>query len=242
MQVRFERQRSGGVSVWKEPEPLKQYVIAADAAGGGEHGDFAAACVIEAETCDLVATFRSKIDPHRFGPLAARLAWYYGEALLAFETYPSGHGLIACHSALQYGYQNVYRRRNQSTASRDMSEELGWHTSVRTKDMMIGRIIQALEDGYDIPSTVLIEELLAQRYEEPADERRASARPVIVCAGHDDLMAAYSIALLVRDEAWRRGEIVKPEPPPLDETARFWEGWERRKQMGGRGGMRRSGL
>lgn len=227
---RLVEARYGAVSVWVPPNPERVYVVAIDASGGGPLGDFACGSVIDAETCALVATIRERCAPIPFGRRCARLAWYYNEALLAFETYPSGHGLIACHSAIQYGYPRIYKRRNQSTASRDVSEEIGWHTSVRTKDMMIGRITEAIQAGYDMPDAVLIEELLAQRYDENGK---------IVCQGHDDQMDSYAIGLLVRDEAWRRGTITKPKPPPLDDTARFWEAYERRKQAPGRHQLRR---
>lgn len=226
---RLVETRYGSVEIWVPPKPDRVYVLALDAAGGGPSGDFACGSVIDAETCSLVATIRDRCAPIPFGRRAARLGWYYNEALLAFETYPSGHGLAACHSAIQYGYPRLYRRRNQSTASRDVSEELGWHTSGRTKDMMIGRVTEAIQSFYDVPSVVLIDELMAQRYNEEGK---------IVCQGHDDLMDSYAIALLVRDEAWRRGQIAKPKPPPLDETGRFWEAWERRKKANGRNRIR----
>lgn len=217
---RLVETRYGSTYVWSPPNPERAYIIAVDAAGGGANGDYACAAVIDSETCALVAAVHDRCAPIPFGRRIARLAWYYNEALLAFETYPSGHGLSACHSAIHYGYQRMYKRRNQSTSSKDMSEELGWHTSVRTKDMMIGRITEAVQSGYDMPFLILIEQLLAQRYDENGK---------IVCQGHDDMMDAYAIGLLVRDEAWRRGLVVKPKPPPLDETARFWEAWDRRK-------------
>jgi len=213
VRVRFERQRSGGVSVWKEPEPLKQYVIAADAAGGGEHGDFAAACVIEAETCDLVATFRSKIDPHRFGPLAARLAWYYGEALLAFETYPSAHGYTAALEAQHYGYKRLYRRHREDIGFRQIGDILGFHTNSTTKPQLIDRIKKALEEGCKIPSRDLMLEIKSKSWDETGD---------LSDRGHDDLLMAYAIALRVRDQAYTRGLLREKAPELNSWEDRYW--------------------
>ena len=146
------------------------------------------------------------------------LGWFYNGGLLAFETGASAHGLSACHSAIGFGYDRIYKRQRLETAERDTTERLGWVTNVATKATMIGRIHEALETEMVIPSRDVLQELKEQRLDEHGR---------VFCEHHDDLMDAYAIALIVRDQAWTVGLLKPQRHRPLDESERFWAARDR---------------
>lgn len=220
-QVQLEPNSSGGLLVWKEPDPALKYVLAADTAGGLAKGDFAAGCVIEAESCDMVARWLERADPNAFGPMMAMLGWYYNEAMLAFETFPSAHGVTAANAAMKVGYKNVWRRTRMDAIKRTSSEILGWHTNATTKPQIINRIKAAMEEGCDIPDEVLLRQLREQRWSE-AGEMTGRRN------GHDDLLIAYGIALCVRDQCWTAGQLRSEPRLPRTASERYWMAWEAR--------------
>lgn len=218
--VKLDSHAKGPLRIWTFPEAGREYVIGADTAGGGSRGDFAVACVIDAETCDVVAGWHERADPHHFGPRCARLGWFYNEAVLAFETQPSAHGLTAFTEAQHYGYERLYLRRTVNTYRRTVTEDPGFHTNSTTKPLMIDRVKKALEHEVAIPWVELLEEMREQRW-----EQTDSGNTIMVGekkSSHDDMVDAFALALMVRDDCYIRQIIKKPEPLPVDDSERYW--------------------
>lgn len=230
--VELEKNAGGGLAIWQQPAGDRVYVIGADAAGGGPDGDFAAACVIEAESCALVARYHGHIDPHHFGPLCARLGWYFNEAMLAFETQPSAHGYSAATEAKNMGYSRLYRKHRDDTGYRQPSDTLGWHTNSTTKPQMIDRVKKALDDRVDIPDELLVTQLGKQRWNEN-DEMITLAKK-----DHDDIVIAFAVALKVRDNCWTRGLLRPPTKQLVTWEDRYWH-HRRQKMLAPRRGERR---
>lgn len=210
----FKSDYHGGLHIWKEPVQGRSYVIGADAAGGAEKSDFAAAVVIEAETCEVVAIYQVRMPSVPWGETCARLGWKYNEAMLAFETFPSAFGLAAAHAAVQLGYQEIFTRHRENVATMDQTDLLGFHTNVSTKPLLISRIQETLAARSPIPAGILIDELVAQSYDPETGK--------MVCKGHDDVLMSFGIALYVRDLCWTQG-LLRPEPERArTESDDFW--------------------
>lgn len=216
--------RRGTLEIWRYPEVHKRYVIGVDTSGGGPQGDFACAAVCETLTRSLEALWWSKIDPTEWGRMCARLGWYYNRALLAFETTPSQHGLSACNSARDAGYPNLFLRRMESTRERQMTEELGWATTSRTKGLMVDKVRVALKEKYRIPSARLLRELQQAKYKENGEVKFEE---------HDDGFIAYGIAQKVCDYAVQGGFVSADQPREKSWTERYWEG--RNRELGHQG-------
>lgn len=229
----------GRLRVWTKPVPGRPYVAGIDSSGGGPDGDWAAAVVIDAETCGVVATWRDHIPAIPWGKACARLGWFYEVALLSFETFPSAHGLSAAHAAAAAGYPKLYRHRMMNRTTRDSTDDLGFHTNSVTKPMLIERVRQALDDGCDIPAAELVDELRAQRWDKQKTGIQRVGAPRMVSDEHDDLTIAYGIALMTRDTAWVAGVLKVEKPPPKTESERFWAAQER-VQHGGVRSRRRA--
>lgn len=224
---RPEASSMGGLFVWADADPERQYILGGDTSGGGAHSDFATGVVIEGETCAVVAVWRAQIDPEPWGRCLSRLGWVYNDALLAIETYPSAHGLSAAHAASAYGYRNLYFRQRTDVIAKTMTPQLGWATNVNTKPLMIDRVKRSLEMECPIPAEELVRQLKEQRWGE--DDKMESS-------GHDDLFVAYSIALHARDAAYREGKIrAVAKPKTYNEV--FWE--HRLKRLGAKPAQRK---
>lgn len=221
----LEPNSHGGLLLWQEPLPGHSYVIGADTAGGLMKGDFAAAIVIEAKTCDIVARWKERQDPHKWGPACALLAWHYNEAVLAFETGASTHGLTADTEARAAGYTNLYVHVRTDRVSRDRTEQRGWFTNVATKAPMIDRVKKAIEANAFIPDYELLMEL---RDQQTLVNEHGDLTGKMGGSKHDDLMMAYAISLCVRDLCWSRGTIRTEAAKPRDESERYWAAEERR--------------
>jgi hypothetical protein len=214
--------RRGGLEIWQYPQPQQRFVIGVDTSSGGPQGDFAVAAVCETVTRALVALWRTKRDPTEWGRMCANLGWYYNTAMLAFETHPSQHGLSACNAARERGYPQLFRRRQEGTITKTITDELGWATTARTKGLMVDKVRVALKEGYSIPSDTLLRELKNGKYAESG---------LIKFEGRDDAFVAYSIAQKVCDIAVQGGFVSEEGPEPWDWTKEHWKA--RKKAMEG---------
>lgn len=216
--------RNGEVQVWEWPKEGESYTIGADCSGGGARGDFTAGVVIANRDCRVVAILHEQEKPVPAGRKLARLAWTYNTAMLAIETFPSGYGTLACDAAMNYGYPHIYTQIDTRSIQRNITDKIGWRTDALTGDKMIGRVGQAITDRYAIPSSKLLSELWERRFDDPkkSTAQGRAYRAKIIGKGHDDLMDAYSIALLVRDELWTREVAVRETTKRLSGDERTW--------------------
>lgn len=209
----------GELRLWAFPERGLKYVIGIDTSGGGPQGDWACASIVETLTRALVGRWKGKYDPTDWGRMCARLGWYFNTALLAFETHPSQHGLSAALAARDYGYPLLYRRLQETSATHQMTNELGWATTTRTRGLMVDYARVALKEGYDVPDIELLQELTKGKYGEDGK---------IKWEGHDDYYVSWAIALRVADLMVERGFVSAKEPDPQNWTE---EWWRRRKEQ-----------
>lgn len=220
-QIILEPHPRGVLTIWAHPEPGRDYILASDTAGGGSRSDAAVIVVLDGETGDLVAGWRERCDPHNWGPRCAWLAWYYNEGMLGFETQPSTHGLAAATEARNFGYSRLYYRVQRDTYRKTQTEILGFHNHVHSKGILISEIKKALAAGMGVPWRELIAEMRCQYWGE--NEKMASTRT-------DDMVDAYGIALVIRQDCYTRQLIRLPERKPMTETERYWAKEEARTQ------------
>lgn len=209
----------GGLQIWSLPEIGKQYVVVSDTGGGGSRADHAVAVVLDAESCNMVGIWRERCDPHQWGPKCALLAEYYNEAVLGFETLPSTHGLAAAIEA-EKTYSRMYRRRRYDSIRKGNTDELGFHTNVGTKPLFLNRIKSGMEawtQSSGDSHAILSRELIAELRNQSRDEKNNP-----VSNGTDDIVAAWGIALMVRDDCYAREIIRVRNPEPQTDSERYW--------------------
>jgi len=227
---KFASAASGGLEIWKHPEPDCLYVAGIDTSAGGAASDFASLSMIATRSRALVCAWNGRYDPTLWGQMCARIGLYYNEAMLAFETHPSQHGLSACLAARESGYGNLYRRQQQGMVTLRITEELGFATTYKTKPLIIDRVRIALREGYDIPSQPLLRQLLEAKLDEAAQ---------VVFDKHDDFFISYGIAQLVCDVVGVQGFVSKGDEKPKGWTETWWEhrrrAWDLAERRGARG-------
>lgn len=135
----------GPISIFERPQQMHAYVIGADPAEGLEHGDAAAACVLDIESGLLVATFHDRCDPDLFGEQLYNIGRYYNNALIGVEV--NNHGHVTVLSLRKLGYPRIFRRRTIGQISEKYAPQYGWLTNKTSKPKMIDDLGAALRDG-----------------------------------------------------------------------------------------------
>lgn len=179
----------GPISIFQEPLQSHVYVIGADPAEGLEHGDAAAACVLDVESGMLVATFHDTCDPDLFGEQLCNLGRYYNNALIGVEINNHGHTTIA--SLRRAGYPKIFRRRTIGQVSEKYTPQFGWLTNKASKPKMIDGLGAAIRDGsLDIRCEYTIAELRTYiREYGPSGSVKTHGSP------HDDRVMSLAIAV-----------------------------------------------
>lgn len=204
--LEFKADPRGELHLWRFPERGEEYVVAVDVGGLSDKADWSVIAVLRTgDVPETVAQWRGHLDHDLMAWKAAMVAAWYNNALLVFEsntlesTRDRGAGEEASYSQgatilneLYRHYRNLYRRRAPGDTRR--SRIPGFHTNVRTKQMIITGLVAAVRDGRYI-----------ERCREACDEfdfyeRRPNgsygARP----GRHDDILMTRAIALHVARE------------------------------------------
>ncbi len=193
----MEKRRNGQLWIWYPPQPGMRYIVAADPAGGGTAGDYAALQVIELESGLQCAELRERVDPRGLAQQAVALAGEYNDALLVVER--NNHG-AAVQAYLEISGDRVQVYEQEARA--------GWLTTAMSRPAMIERLGSALvSDARIFSSSRLLAECRTF-------VRQRDGRVEAASGSHDDCVMAMGIAMAVRAEklaTGRRGDgFTKP--------------------------------
>jgi hypothetical protein len=182
------QQSNGQLHVWLKPVRGREYLAAADPAGGGSEGDFAAVEIIDLTTGLQCAELRGKLGPLELAEEAAALAREYNNALLVVERNNHGSAVLAYLETV-CRYERIYKTADQT----------GWLTSAITRPRILGRLASALVET----SQIFASERLLRECR--SFVRHSSGRAEAQAGEHDDCVMAMAIALAVRDERLTAG-------------------------------------
>ena len=177
------KRRAGALMVWFPPAKGCRYIVAADSAGGGEEGDFAALQVIDQETGLQCAELQERLRPSELAKVAVELAKEYHGALIAVERNNHGAAVLAYIGTSEH-YTNLYLQ----------GHEAGWLTTAVSKPEMTARLGSLLEQRTDIFRS---KRLLSECRTFVGRER---GRTGAANGAHDDLVMAMAVAQAVRAE------------------------------------------
>lgn len=180
-------QRLGGaLRIWYPPVTGRQYIVAADPAGGGSEGDFSAAQVVEIETGLQCAELQAKSGALELAEMVTSLAMEYNHALLVVERNNHGAGVLAyLHGVCRYA--RIYKEGGQD----------GWLTSSVSRPRVLGELGAAL---VETPGIFSSERLLKECR---GFVRLKNGRTEAQAGSHDDCVMAMAIGLAVRGEMRR---------------------------------------
>lgn len=185
--------RHGGrVQIFFPPQAGKEYIVAADPAGGGSDGDYAAVQVIELETGVQCAELQQRLRPLELTRAATSLAREYStpghEALLVVERNNHGHGVLA---HLQKGdkYDSVY----------DSKGVPGWLTTGSSKPVIVSDLNALLVEQPGLFRSRRLLEECRSFVTHPGGKTGAAN------GAHDDCVMAFAIGQAVRKELLQSG-------------------------------------
>lgn len=195
------------LKIWKHPISGHEYVIGGDVAEGLVDGDFSVAEVIDTQTMETVARWRSHIDPDKFGEVLGALGTYYNYALIGVEV--NNHGLTTIQKLRDTFYTNLFKReKGYDEDFEEPTSNLGWKTDVRTKRLMIDDLIRIIRDKLNIDRDIVF---VSEAFAFVRDHRGRTAAEE---GEHDDTVMAKAIAFQLF--AWGDTDIAglsvhKPE-------------------------------
>ncbi|HTH53543.1 MAG TPA: hypothetical protein VL495_06310 [Edaphobacter sp.] len=183
----IESRRGGALLVWLPPLAGKRYLVAADTAGGGSAGDFAALQVIELETGLQCAELQQRLNPLELAHAIVELAREYGNAKVTVERNNHGTAVLAYLDSV-HRYANLYC----------MDGVAGWLTTSGNKPRMIARLGALLvESPWLFASRRMLEE--CRTFVNFPNGRTGAAN-----GAHDDCLMAMAVAQAAREEMLTR--------------------------------------
>lgn len=132
------------LTIYKAPQPGKHYLIGADPAEGNPNSDDSAACVIDADNWEEVATFWGKWEPAVFAGFIEQVGVYYNHAPVMPERNNHGHALILAMRVT--GTLTILRGHSADAEKESSTERLGWLSNEKGKTLMYDNIAQLVLD------------------------------------------------------------------------------------------------
>jgi len=202
----------GAWVVWEWPHADREYIVAADVAGGRADGDYSAAVVYDTTSWDQVACFHDRLEPALFARELNKVGHLFNRALLAPESNNHGQAVIAL--LLGWRYPHLYHHRKVDKRTSRADRRPGWATTEQSRVTLVHALEKAVSEGtLGIRDKRAIAEMHRFIYRETTRGGRFEAD----AGAHDDLVVAHGIAAAILgmgSAARPRGEeIEQPEVP-----------------------------
>jgi hypothetical protein len=188
----------GDFWIWNYPDYSRNYIISADVARG-DGSDYSAFHVIDVESCEQVAEYKSQIGTREFGHMLVSVATEYNNALLVPENANIGWDVV--NTIIEKGYQNLYYSPraygeiniDKWMAKIDNEQTIpGFTTSVKTRPLVVSKLESYIRDRHFIfHSKRLLEELRVFIWQ--------NGKPQAQNGYNDDLVMSLGIGLFTRD-------------------------------------------
>tara|TARA_B100000131_G_scaffold321197_1_gene371219 strand:+ start:1980 stop:3557 length:1578 start_codon:yes stop_codon:yes gene_type:complete len=204
----IEKRYHDDMWVWKNPGQQSKYIISADVARG-DGSDYSAFHVIDVETLEQVAEFKSKVDTTRYANILMSVGTEYNDAILVVENNNVGWAVLQVLLDREYRnlfwmkrdvkyidsktqYTNKYRREEKNMIP-------GFTTSMKSRPLIIDKLSKFVrEKQIKINSIRLIDELYVFIF----NNGRAEAFK----GYNDDLVMSMAIGLWIRETSLRLHE------------------------------------
>jgi len=199
LQEPVERRFMGGdFWIFQYPDYTRNYIISADVARG-DGSDYSAFHVIDVDSCEQVAEYKSQIDTRSYGNMLVSVASEYNNALLVVENANVGWDVV--NTIIEKGYRNMYyspRAYGEMQMDKWMAKMgndqtvPGFTTSVKTRPLVISKMEAYIRDrAFIFRSKRLLEELRVFIWQNGKAQAQVGY--------NDDLVMALGIGLFTRD-------------------------------------------
>jgi len=122
-------------------DKLRSYIISVDPAEGNPTSDDSAIHVLDAHSCEEVATLANNIEPAVAAAYVAKLSNHYNKAGIMVERNNHGHAVLLALREVE---------GMESRLLHGWDDEIGWMTSARSKAVMYDALVDAIRDGKPI--------------------------------------------------------------------------------------------
>ncbi len=215
--LRFAESAGGPVTIWKEPQPGRRYVIGADVAGStilaedqarpvGQKVDAYCAYVADIDTGVVVASLYGRgWTEDEYALKLAQLGRLYNDADLAVEK-NGGYGTATILLLRdKYTYPRIYRNEDEdSSNTHDITSSYGFPMSTTTRPIVLADLSEALRDR---PGALRDAALVREMRTFVWNDR---GRPEADTGAHDDRVMAMAITQHVRN--LRATRPLRPGP------------------------------
>ncbi len=197
----FQEHSSGSLEVFRKPEPNHKYIIGGDTAEGLASGDAQVLYVIDHQTEDCVALYRSQVAPDELAGEAYKLGKFYNWALMAIEV--NKDGLWVNDALEKLGYINLYYRKVFDDITQKITKFFGWKTTSATRPFCLAALKAVFfRKASGFPASLLNEMLTFIRNQK--------GKPEAMDKKHDDCIMAAAIGYAVLQEQGRYVADTKP--------------------------------
>jgi hypothetical protein len=205
--LKFETQKvkpidsyqSGQLKIYKRRIKGRRYIIGADVAEGklisSENTDFSASVVLDMDTGEQCAVYRSHLPPEDYGQDLVDLAQQYNNAMLAIERNgPGGSVILAVQKQLLYG--NIYYHKEWYRERKQVIPMAGYPTNQRTRPIALNRVAAAIRNSPEfIHSEDFVNEALTFIWRASNKQQMGGKRvPQGQVGCHDDIVMAMACA------------------------------------------------
>jgi len=218
-QAVFVENPSGPLDIWELSEPSLSYSLGMDV-GEGVGADYTVIQVICNDTGQVVARYRSnRVRAEAAGVDAYLLGAFYGYGLLGIERNGPGLATLAvCERGLAdfpqiTGYPNLYYHTYTDRKIPEETRRLGWITNRATKEAMLSRLAEALENrALTIFSKTTLLEMQGFVWDAEKKAFRQNYKSPDSKMAHDDDIMALAIANEMRSYTWEN-RFIKARLP-----------------------------
>jgi hypothetical protein len=235
--IAFEPEPKGSLRIWAKPDDPKpekpirrRYCAFVDIGGRTKEADYSVVSVFDRYWMlygggpERVATWRGHLDQDLFAWVAARIAKWYQNALLAVEVNSLKREAIGNEGQhhktvldeISKHYRNLYTRTDPEKVREGAPTRYGFHTNPASKDMIINTLNGALRDEiYVERDYVACDEMDAY---ELKDDGSMGAKQGM----HDDVL------MTTAGNVWLATERMRS--PSEDQTKQMYEKYNRNNQ------------
>ena len=191
------------VTIWKNPEPGREYCAGADPAEGNPTSDNSVMGILDRETGEQVAVLRGKWRPEVFARKCIELCTKYNKAMYCCERNNHGHSVL--NTVINtLNYKNIYKWKkpiDKNKYGTDKVEHIpGYDTNKKTRPILLDDLNEALEEDFMIVNdTVFLAE--CKTFVDEGGKWQADKDE------HDDSIMAWGMAWQARKQK-RKSYIV----------------------------------
>lgn len=211
--IRLNIHPHGALVIWKDRQDdspgtrmLHRYLVVVDIGGRSAKADWSVIAVLDrmgmgnGQPPEIVAQWRGHTDIDLLAWNAARIASYYGNALLVIESntiethdperLTDGDQSLFIFNQLREAYPNLYaRRQSEEDIVHGMPKKYGFHTNTATKPMIISGLVKYIrEEAYIERDEMCLDEYLTY-------EQRQNGSFGALPGRHDDILMTRAIGL-----------------------------------------------